>query len=419
MLKHDKYLENAFCNVGDTIQDLAMDYIFSQISIDEKDVRYLARDSDYLREPQLGETMIPAYVHLFQNAEARLPFPSEFSPVFVSLLLYQDGFDHHPELVEYIKQYEPVGCRDEQSKRILIEHGIDAYLMGCFTVCLPTRKEKPKNGKVFFVDTPPELDRFVPDEIAKKATYISHVVPYAVYPVTVEEDIRQRNIAQGFLDRYEKEAGMVVTSRLHCAVPCMAMGIPVILVRENFDFRFSWLEKLLPLYYLDAVGSINWYPKAVDLEEVKYHMFEYIRKSLLRLPNSRQHLVALDDFFESRKKVVINKVISEKIDSVSHLLTQSGATYGIWGAGAHGMFVYHAIKEKYPSAQLITVVDKYVKGMMYNAPIVTGDSLKDPHVDHWFITTLPGKQEAIIKMEELYGSEAVSHYTVITSRQIC
>lgn len=418
MLKHDKYFENTFCNVGDTFQDLAMDYIFSQIPIDEKDVRYLARDADYLNEPKLGKTMIPTYVHMFQNANARLPLPKEFTPVFISVVVYQDLLGEHPEIVAYLKKYEPVGCRDEQALQVMRKHGIEAYLMGCFTICFPKRTRPPQNGKVFFVDTPEEIDPFVPEEVRKKAEYITHAVPYAVYPVTVEEDMRQRKIAQEYLDRYAREAEMVVTSRLHAAVPCMAMGIPVILVRENYDFRFGWIEKYLKLYHLEELEHIDWHPSAVDVDKAKTHLMAYIRKSLLRLPGKKEHLIWLDRFYANREKATLNKMIYEKVNALAPLLKKEGTTYGIWGAGAHGKFVQQIIQEKYPKARLKVIVDKFVKGTLFNVPIITGD-LFTGSVDHMFITTLPGKPEAISRMEEIYGSDAENRYTVITSRQIC
>ncbi|GAE09109.1 hypothetical protein JCM10914_5455 [Paenibacillus sp. JCM 10914] len=49
----------------------------------------------------------------------------------------------------------------------------------------------------------------------------------------------------------------------------MAMGIPVILVSENFDGRFSWIDKYLPLYTPGEFSEINWNPSPVDYEEDK------------------------------------------------------------------------------------------------------------------------------------------------------
>jgi len=420
MFKHEMYSENAYCNVGDSLQGVAMDYIYSQIPIDEKNVRYIARDGDYNDEPHLGETIIAAYGGLFQTVkENRIPLPAEFTPVFISTLIFQDFFNQYPELLKYIKQYEPVGCRDEQTKSILLRHGIKAYLMGCFTVCLPKRIHKPTDGKVFFVDTPEELNPLIPDGIRQKAIYISHAIPFAVYPVTVEEDIRQKEIAQEYLDRYRDEAEMVVTSRLHAAIPCMAMGIPVILIRDNFDFRFDWVDKFLPLYYLDEAEKINWNPLVIDLEETKEHIISYIKKSCLQLPGAERHLVELDNFYSSRDKVMPNKMIHKKIDNLFSSLKKTDIAYGIWGAGAHCRFVQNIIQEKYPNAKLKVIVDKYVKGSLFGVSIVTGNMLPEYSIDHMFITTLPGKSEAITKMKEIYGSDAEKHYTVITSRVIC
>jgi len=419
MLKHDKYLENAFCNVGDTIQDLAMDYIFSGIPIKDKDVRFISRD-DKASEILFNEeiTMVANAVFFQKNTETHIPFPPNISPVFFSVLVSHDLFSQYPQVIEYIKCYEPIGCRDEQSKQIFKKYGIDAYLMGCCTVCFPKRNGQPCNGKVFFVDTPEELDSYIPKKLRDKAVYLSHAVPLK-YPVDIDEDKRQKAIAQDYLDRYKNEAELVVTSRLHAAIPCLAMGIPVILVRDNFDSRFGWVDKFLPLYYLDEADRIDWNPSAVDIEEVKHKYISYMRKLLLGLPNREKHLVELDDFYTDRNRVLLNKMIHEKVDAAFLQLESEDIAYGIWGAGVHCKIVHSIIKQMHPNAKLVVIVDKYIKGNLFGVPIITGDMLNGQQVDHMFITTLPGKEEAISKMQELYGINAASKYTIITSRMLC
>ena len=39
--------------------------------------------------------------------------------------------------------------------------------------------------------------------------------------------------AQRLLDLYRHEAGGVITTRLHCALPCRAMGVPVIFIPKT------------------------------------------------------------------------------------------------------------------------------------------------------------------------------------------
>jgi hypothetical protein len=45
----------------------------------------------------------------------------------------------------------------------------------------------------------------------------------------------------------------------------MAMGIPVIVCRHKSGPRFSFLERLIPIYLPDDFERIDWSPTPVDL----------------------------------------------------------------------------------------------------------------------------------------------------------
>ncbi|WP_348518297.1 hypothetical protein [Campylobacter sp. CCS1377] len=57
---------------------------------------------------------------------------------------------------------------------------------------------------------------------------------------------------KALLKRYENEAKLVIAIALHCASPCTAMGIPVVLLADNYNeqkTRFGALkgiEKFIP-----------------------------------------------------------------------------------------------------------------------------------------------------------------------------
>ena len=55
--------------------------------------------------------------------------------------------------------------------------------------------------------------------------------------------------AEELLSRYAK-AQLVITSRLHCALPCLAMGTPVIFIHPKYheDTRFAGLREILNGY---------------------------------------------------------------------------------------------------------------------------------------------------------------------------
>src|SRR5262249_33119050 len=64
-------------------------------------------------------------------------------------------------------------------------------------------------------------------------------------------------MAQQLLKLYSS-AKLVITSRLHCALPCVAFGTPVILLRRGIesDPRFAGLRELVP-YHSDPSQPIR------------------------------------------------------------------------------------------------------------------------------------------------------------------
>ncbi len=73
---------------------------------------------------------------------------------------------------------------------------------------------------------------------------------------------------------------MVITSRLHVAAPCLAMGVPVIFAKSYVDHRYDVLEPFIPLYGEGDFASINWQPEAIDMEQTKDNMC-YMLKAVL------------------------------------------------------------------------------------------------------------------------------------------
>lgn len=185
---------------------------------------------------------------------------------------------------EYFKSHEPIGCRDKGTVDILRSHGIDAFFSGCMTLTLGYKYEKQyERHGVCFVDPYIPPFRFVSDDnrvyyplnivkaiiylcssplkiakISKKSffkgkfllqtlynasmfyhsysdMFSDHVLFNAIYkthmvPIngeeTQEELLKQ---TEDLLDLYSK-MNYVVTSRIHCALPCLGINTPVIFV---------------------------------------------------------------------------------------------------------------------------------------------------------------------------------------------
>ncbi|WP_299311848.1 polysaccharide pyruvyl transferase family protein [uncultured Aquimarina sp.] len=250
------YDENKnFFNVGDNIQSLAAK-------------QYLPKVDALLNRERLGEykgdpiklIMNGWFTHNIHNW-----VPSEgIDPLFVSFhmnntaapaMLSEKG-------IAYLKKHEPIGCRDQFTADTLKAKGIDAYFTGCLTLTLDSYKvdDSERGNDVYIVDPlysypraekvfyntkitiknilngsafklgkkDKHVKKFISKEVLDTAIFINQEPPSKTY--TDEEKFA---MAEDLLNKYAK-ARLVITSRIHCALPCLAMGTPVIFV-NGFD----------------------------------------------------------------------------------------------------------------------------------------------------------------------------------------
>lgn len=405
----------AFMNLGESIQYIAMDGIMRSIGLPEEDMPDVTANDvkNYVGDPLILPGKFILNDRPINNV---IPFADDVYPIFISSVMLRNEAVA-PALVEYLKKHEPIGCRDEQARTMLRELGIRAYLMGCFTMCLPRRRKEPENGKVFFVDTSENLEPFIPEELKKDAVRISHAIPVTATEITPEEDDRLNAIGAGLLKRYADEAKLVVTSRLHAAAPCLAMGIPVILASDNIDFRYGWLDKFIPIHTLDEYPSIDWAPAAVDVSYVRELIQEYLSRRIAGDPSAEEALQKLDAYYMARPKTDYYGYFRKRIAGAGKLCPDGRFNYILWGAGLHSGYAYDLIREMYPHATLKAVIDKYETGKRFGLDIIRGSDLHTADFDFAFITTQPGTPDATAKMEELFGADAARRYLIITSQQ--
>src|SRR5690606_29754020 len=85
------------------------------------------------------------------------------------------------------------------------------------------------NGKAFQLGKKKRhLRNFIGDDILGSSEFINQEPPSNTYT-----DAQKFQMAEDLLNKYAR-AKMVITSRIHCALPCLALGTPVIFV-NGFD----------------------------------------------------------------------------------------------------------------------------------------------------------------------------------------
>lgn len=239
-------------NVGDDIQAYAASLLLPEVTyfLDREDLDSFKTDD--------GEPAAVVMSAWYMWRKWNWPPSKYIVPLFVGMH-YTDNekekLDGSPVTTEFLtgigKDYMNacggIGCRDEFTRNTFDELGINAYFSGCITLTLPEQKRiKPQKEYVCTVDIAPEAEAHVAKLLAGSGIehkIVKHRKDYRNSDATWEERVEY---VKEILTVYQN-AKCVVTRRLHCALPCLAMGVPVLLLNdENNGIRFepyySWLH---------------------------------------------------------------------------------------------------------------------------------------------------------------------------------
>ncbi len=175
---------------------------------------------------------------------------------------------------EYLNAYGPVGCRDMFTLNNLKEMGVNTYFSGCITMTIPKMPETSDKGQYICVV-----------DVAKKAANKLHEMLDGKIEIREISHLRERDetipwetrrkSVEELLTVYQN-ARCIVTRRLHCALPCLAMGVPVLLVRGNEDdTRFDPYYDLLHRAALDDFMNDDYEYDFLDPPENKGDYKQY------------------------------------------------------------------------------------------------------------------------------------------------
>lgn len=244
-------------NIGDYIQSIAARQFLP--SFDEAIDRDLL--AHYDREPV--NAILNSW-YFIQNGNKT--FSDKINPLLIAIHI-NNTEKTDEKTIEYFKKHEPIGCRDFHTMEFLNSKGVEAYFSGCLTTTLDINyavEEKERTDEILFVDFEfnTNLNLFYKKSIfydktdklmrkVLKQTEVNNVVR-----ITHEYDLDKSQeeyfeTADKLLKRYAR-AKLVVTSRIHAALPCIAMNTPVILVVKQFDEkRFKGLADFLNIVGYD------------------------------------------------------------------------------------------------------------------------------------------------------------------------
>lgn len=281
-------------NIGDYIQAVAAEQFFDHIDT------YVERErlDEYKGEP-IKMIMNGWYMH----EPKHWPPAQNINPLFVAFHVNSLAKDSllAPGSINYLKKYEPIGCRDLGTVDLLKSKGIDAYFSACMTLTLGYKYKTDKNsGKCYFVDPYyilhsndyatiiqnlielpfcfssvkkiqkkmgksssfkdllalvsfyREYKKLFDKELLLESEYILHENTKFHTQFPTDED--KLNYAKTLVKKYA-EASLVITSRIHCALPCLGLETPVIYVQNKQQAETSScrLRGLIDFFHV-----INW-----------------------------------------------------------------------------------------------------------------------------------------------------------------
>lgn len=240
-------------NIGDDIQSYAakrflptVDYVIDREALDTFDSH--------------GEVVKAIMNGWYMYSKFNWPPSPQINPLWVSIhIAEQDYFGIGERFLngcggDYLRHYAPIGARDESTLQMLERNHIPAYLSGCLTLTIPQFDNVEKTNEVLLVDLEEKSEAIVrkmyPAENFQSVTHNVNAEEYSA--LSAENRLRR---VEKLLRRYQG-AKCVITSRLHCALPCLALQTPVLLVyKREYAPRMQSFLTLLRYAEIDSFGE--------------------------------------------------------------------------------------------------------------------------------------------------------------------
>ena len=260
----------------------------------------------------------------FMESEKNWPPAECVKSLFISFHISTKNLDimTSAKAISYYKKHQPIGCRDYHTLDVLRKHQVDAYFSGCLTLTLP-KYEGTRGEDILFVDVlrtnytknyrEAIVKNIIPNSYKDKVQFVSHISDDLK---ALDRESRMQQAKQ-MLDTYAK-AKIVFTSLIHCALPCVALGTPVVFIDFGFNNdsakrdRFNGIidlfkiESNLKAPYMDRNLSSKLFRglRLIHLNKGNIHqlseeLFEYSETTEKHHPISSSIKATIKEFYNS------------------------------------------------------------------------------------------------------------------------
>jgi hypothetical protein len=244
-------------NLGDEIQSVAarrflphVDTFFDRENLSQEfraeEAKYTTiMNGWYCHHPQLwppAASIDPIFTSVHISRE-----PTESGAIPAEAMLSGPSF-------RYLHAFSPIGARDASTLELLRNAGIDSYFSGCLTLTIVRPDVERDSNLVVLCDVSDRISDHVKRQTSKKIVSVTHSGEGG--------DCHRRYARAEQLLAVYSAASCVVTTRLHCALPCLAVQTPVLLIFVAHDtYRFQGLQELVHFateeQFLDDRAAFN------------------------------------------------------------------------------------------------------------------------------------------------------------------
>ena len=298
-------------NIGDYIQTLAV------IKLIGKEYKILDRESlnSYNDEPR--KVIINGW---FMENPLNFPPSSNIKPLFISFHINPDIASDflNSNTVSYLKEHQPIGCRDTFTQELLEKHNIKTFFSSCVTLTLNKTdyiSTVYKKNTTLIIGA---FDRLKPYIETNKGLYKALIslikAPYKFFNYQIKNLIfnnwlRSQNFELNFANQIvEKkisshEEGVklaeqvlikiansdhIITSRIHSALPAVAMGKKVIFINEGLD----------NINHRSRLSGLQSFFKSIKLKEIRILNFDTIKITQNHMVYSKKIEKIINDFLK-------------------------------------------------------------------------------------------------------------------------
>lgn len=241
-------------NIGDWIQSFAARQFLPRIDYEIERER--------LGRPPMGDGPIRLILNgWFMHDAAQWPPHARIQPLPISMHFVRPGRSRLRRWArtpldrmlgdaggEYLRRHSPIGARDRQTLGFLQEYGIPSYLSGCLTLALRPFSNVQRLPQVIACDLSPCALGALQNRCGLPVATVTHTQ-------AMQGSVSGFAAAERMLRTYQS-AHAVVTSRVHVALPCLALGVPVLLVcPKPLDGRIAGAADLVHSCTEDAFVS--------------------------------------------------------------------------------------------------------------------------------------------------------------------